>query len=254
MTHLKTRLRETEDCFAIHLCTIPSAVVTQAMAAAGADGVIIDLEHGAIDYSSAHAMIAATAGTHCAPIVRVAENDPTLVKRALDLGAEGICFPLIRTADDARRAVASMRYPPHGTRGFGPFIAQSRWQTEMPRMREDTEDLLITMLLIETRDAVDNIEEICAVEGIDVLVTAMFDLTTDFGVMGQFDHPEVQAAVAKVEQAALGAGIPMGSNALNAQMAGSLFARGYRVIAGFDALWLRAKTIEFQSWTQKAGE
>lgn len=250
MATLKHRLHQTDDRVALHLCTIPSAVVTQAMAAAGADGVIIDLEHGAVDYASAHAMIAATAGTDCAPLVRVAENDPTLVKRALDLGAEGICFPLIRTADDARRAVASMRYPPRGSRGFGPFIAQSRWQTEMPRMREDTEDKLVTMLLIETRDAVDNIEEICAIEGIDLLVTAMFDLTTDYGVMGQFGHPDVQAALEKVEATALAAGIPMGSNALDASMAHALFERGYRAIAGFDVLWLRAKTAEYQSWTR----
>ncbi len=249
MANLKHRLHHTDERVALHLCTIPSAVVTQAMAAAGADGVIIDLEHGAVDYGSAHAMIAATAGTDCAPLVRVAENDPTLVKRVLDLGAEGICFPLIRTAEDARRAIASMRYPPDGTRGFGPFIAQSRWQTEMPRMRTDTEDELVTMLLIETRDAVENIEEICAVEGIDLLVTAMFDLTTDFGVMGQFDHPDVQAAIEKVEAAAQKAGIPIGSNALNEAMAKDLFARGYRAIAGFDVLWVRAKTAEFKSWT-----
>ena len=250
MPHLKQRLLKTDDRVALHVCTIPSPVVTQAMAAAGADGVIIDLEHGAVDYASAHAMIAATAGTRCAPLVRVAENDASLVKRALDLGAEGICFPLIRTADDARRAVASMRYPPHGTRGFGPFIAQSRWQTDLPNIRADTEDNLVTMLLIETREAVENIDEICAVEGVDILVTAMFDLTTDLGVMGQFDHPEVQAAVEKVERAAFSAGIPLGSNALDETMAKSLFERGYRAIAGFDALWIRAKTAEFRAWTR----
>lgn len=249
MPSLKHRLQNTDDRVALHICTIPSAVVTQAMAAAGADGVIIDLEHGAVDYGSAHAMIAATAGTDCAPLVRVAENDPAQVKRALDLGAEGICFPLIRTAEDARQAVSAMRYPPRGQRGFGPFIAQSRWQTEMPNMRAATEDALVTMILIETRDAVDNIDEICAVEGIDILVTAMFDLSTDLGHMGAFDHPEVQAAVQKIEKAAVKAGLPLGSNALNADMAADLFARGYRAIAGFDVLWLRAKCAEFKNWT-----
>lgn len=249
MPDLKHRLHDTDDRLAIHMCTIPSPVVTQALAAAGADGVIIDMEHGAVDHATAHAMIAATAGTRCAPLVRVAENDPRLVKRALDLGAEGICFPLIRTADDARRAVASMRYPPRGNRGFGPFIAQSYWQTDLPGFRAATEHRLVTMILIETREAVENIDEICAVEGIDFLVTAMFDLSTDLGHMGQFDHPEVQQAVRRIEQAAARVGLALGGNALDAAMARDLFDRGYRAIAGFDVLWLRAKTAEFKSWT-----
>lgn len=248
MDRLKYRLAHTEDRVALHIATIPSPVVTQAMAAAGADGIIIDLEHGAVDYGTAQAMIAATAGTRCSPLVRIAKNDPAQVKRALDLGAEGICFPLIRTAQDAKDAVAAMRYPPRGVRGFGPFIAQSYWRSDLTTFRKDTEDSLVTMLLIETRDAVENIEEICAVEGIDILVTAMFDLTTDLGHMGQFDHPEVQEAVQRIEKAAQDAGIPIGSNALDAAMAKRLFARGYRAIAGFDILWIRAKTAEFKDW------
>lgn len=249
-TCLKYRLNNTDDRVAIHIVTIPSAVVTQAMAAAGADGLIIDMEHGAVDHASAHAMIAATAGTRCAPIVRVPEIDAAVVKRVLDLGAEGICFPLVRTAEDARLAVSCMRYPPRGVRGFGAFIAQSRWQTDLPSFRDATEDRLITVLLIETRDAVQNIDEICAVEGIDLLVVAMFDLSTDLGHMGEFDHPVVRAAVGRIEAAANAAGLPLGGNALSREMADGLFERGYRAIAGFDLLWLRAKTAEIKGWTE----
>ena len=86
-------------------------------------------------------------------------------------------------------------------------------------------------------------------EGIDLLVTAMFDLSTDLGHMGQFDHPEVQEAVRRVERAAQAANLPMGSNALSQEMAEGLFARGYRAIAGFDVLWLRARCAEFKAWT-----
>ena len=250
MARLKHRLKHTDDRFAIHVCTIPSATVTQAMAAAGADGILIDMEHGAVDYGTAHAMIAATAGTDCAAIVRIAENDPAQAKRVLDLGAEGVCFPLIRTAEDAARAVAAMRYPPRGVRGFGPFIAQSRWQSSLPSFREDCEDHLICVLLIETREAVENIEAICAVEGVDLLVTAMFDLTTDLGHMGDFNHPDVIDARMSIEKAAFTAGIPLSSNALSEEMALDLFQRGYRGIAGFDLLWLREKTAAFKSWTK----
>ena len=110
MLSLKSKLQNSDKRLSCAVCTIPSATVTQALAASGLDALIIDLEHGAVDYGSAHAMIAATAVSDCAPLVRVAQNDPAEVKRALDLGAEGIVFPLIRTAQDAADAVASLRY------------------------------------------------------------------------------------------------------------------------------------------------
>lgn len=245
---LKARLRDTRDRLTMQLCTIPSAVVTQALAAAGSDCVVVDLEHGAVDYASAHAMIAATAGTACAPLVRVTANEPMLVKRALDLGAEGIMFPLIESAQDARDAVASLRYPPFGTRGFGPFIAQSRWGVQMPAYRTAVEDHLVCCLLIETRGAVEAIEEICAVPGIDIIVPAQFDLSTALGVSGQFDHPDFLAAVTRIERAALAAGLPLGGVAFSPAQAETLFARGYRIIAGFDVLWLRSQAAEMRAW------
>ena len=151
MMSFKQRLVESDDRLTAHIVNIPSATVTQAMAAAGADAVIVDFEHGAIDHASAHAMIAATAGTNCAPLVRVAENDTTQVKRVLDLGAEGVVFPLIRTAEDAQRAVASLHYPPNGNRGFGPFMAHARWGIPLLEYREAVDDKIVCCLLIETR-------------------------------------------------------------------------------------------------------
>ena len=109
------------------ICTIPSAVVTQALAQAGADAVVIDQEHGAIGPEHLHAMIASTAGTKCRPIVRVGRRDEAMVKLALDMGAAGIAFPLVNTAQEAAECVAMTRYPPRGMRGFGPFIGHSRW-------------------------------------------------------------------------------------------------------------------------------
>jgi 4-hydroxy-2-oxoheptanedioate aldolase len=248
MARFKDRLKNTTDCMTMNIATIPSAVVTQAMAAAGSDGVIIDMEHGAIDHGTAHAMIAATQGTDCAPLVRLPEIDTAQAKRVLDLGAEGLVFPLVRTAEDAERAVAAMRYPPNGNRGFGPFIAHSRWQTALPEYPSKMEDQLVCCLLVETRDAVENIEAICAVPGIDLLVPALFDLSTDLGHMGQFDHPEVVEALARVEAVANAAGIPLGNAALNEEQAKGLIARGYRVVAGFDVLWLKEKAVQIQSW------
>lgn len=246
----KKKLADPKRRLTAHVCTIPSATVPQAMAAAGADAVIIDLEHGAVDYAAAHAMIAATQGTECAPLVRITENQPSQVKRVLDLGAEGIVFPLIRNKGDAERAVASLRYPPKGNRGFGPFLAHSRWDTSLMEYRETVEDSIVCCLLVETRDAVDNIAEICAVDGIDAIIPAQFDLSTDLGISGQFDHPDFQAALKKVEDAANAAGIPLGNVGLSKAQADGLFAKGYRIIAGFDILWLKTVAAETQSWTK----
>lgn len=248
MPSLKHKLQNGDACLTGTVCTIPSATVTQAIAASGADLVIIDLEHGAVDYASAHAMIAATAGTDCAPLIRIAENDTAQVKRVLDLGAEGIVFPLIQTANDATNAVASLRYPPRGTRGFGPFIAQSRWQSSLPTYQSDIEDQLVCCLLIETVEATANIDEICAVEGVDFIVLASFDLSTALGVSGQFDHPDFLAAQEKIEKAALNAGLPMCGIALNKEQADVLIAKGYRMLGGFDILWLRQKAAELSGW------
>lgn len=249
MPSLKTKLTQTTDRLVCQLCTIPSAAVSQAFAASGADAIIIDLEHGAIDYGSAHAMIAATAGTGCAPLVRIAEIDPALCKRALDLGAEGIVFPLARSVADAEQAVACMHYPPKGVRGFGPFLAQSRWGTNLAEYRGKMEDQLICCLLIETTDALENIEDICKVDGIDMIIPATFDLSTDMGIQGQFEHPDFQSALARIENAAKSADIPLGAVALAKPQAEQLFARGYRLITGFDVLWLREKTNEMRGWS-----
>src|SRR3954451_19005791 len=97
---MKQRLRNGE-ILAGYVAAIPSAVSVQAMAAAGADWIVIDQEHGAVGPESLHAMIAATTGTLCAPLVRVPRRDEAWVKPALDLGAEGIVFPQVRTTDDA---------------------------------------------------------------------------------------------------------------------------------------------------------
>ncbi|MEP2533195.1 aldolase/citrate lyase family protein [Shimia sp.] len=249
MPSLKKKLSDPTLKLTAHVCTIPSATVTQAIAASGADAVIIDMEHGAVDYGSGHAMISATSGFDCAPLVRIAENTPAQVKRALDIGAEGIVFPLIRDANDAQQAVEMMHYPPNGSRGFGPFIAQSRWSSDLMNYRTDIEPELVCCLLVETADAIANIDAICAVPGIDLIVPAQFDLSTDMGISGQFDHPDFIAALARVETTAAKAGIPLGNVALAKPQADALFQRGYRVIAGFDLIWLRQKAAEAQSWT-----
>ena len=245
---LKAKLSEPGRLLNWHVCVIPSAVVTQAVAAAGADGVIIDQEHGPIGFDTLHAMIAATQGFSCAPLVRVPEISEVHVKRALDAGAEGIRFPLIRTAADAERCVASMRYAPSGKRGWGPFVAHSRWGTQLFDYVAGPGQETVCMLLIETVDAVENIDQICEVEGIDCIILAPFDLSTELGVSGQLDHPKMKAAVKRIEAAVLKAKIPLGGVGFTKEVTQALVARGYRLLGGFDVLWLKSAVAQSRSW------
>ena len=156
------------------ICTIPSAVVTQALAQAGADTIVIDQEHGAVGPENLHAMIASTAGTNCRPVVRVGKRDGAMVKLALDLGAAGIVFPLVNTAQEASDCVAMTRYPPRGRRAFGPFIGHSRWGVSLQDYLPKVGGMVVCNILIETKAAIENIGAICAVEGISVLAVRSF--------------------------------------------------------------------------------
>jgi len=248
MPSMKQRLRA-GGTLAGYVCAIPSAVSVQAIAAAGADYVILDQEHGAVGPEALHAMIAATAGTGCAPLVRVPKRDEAWVKPALDLGAEGICFPLIRTAEDAADCVSLLRYPPRGRRGWGPFIAHARWGTGLLDYLPRRGDEAVSMLLIETRAAVENIEAICRVEGVDCLVVAQFDLSTELGVSGRFDAPEFRDAVAHVERVVLGSGIPLGAAALTREQTRAILDLGYRLpVHGFDVLMLAGLVRQAAEW------
>lgn len=248
---LKNKLHDKSKLLNCHVCIIPSAVVTQAIAAAGADCVIIDQEHSPIGFETLHAMIGATQGTACAPVVRVPEIGEAHVKRALDAGAEGICFPLIRTAEDAERCVAAIRYPPSGRRGWGPFVAHSRWDTQLFDYVSGPGQQTVCIILIETKDAVENIDAICAVKGIDCAVVAPFDLSTELGISGQLNHPKMVEAVSRVESAVLKSGIPLRGVAFTKEAIDSQVAKGYRLLAGFDVLWLKGAVSQSRGWLVK---
>jgi 4-hydroxy-2-oxoheptanedioate aldolase len=247
-TFLKDRLHAGELLGGV-LNAIPSAVATQAIAAAGADFVMIDREHAPIGRETMHAMIAATAGTGCAPLVRVPAIDEAEVKIALDAGAEGVVYPLVRTAEDAARAVSYATYPPEGERGWGPFAAHSRHGVAAPAYLGAIGPRITVGLLIETVEAVENLDAILAVPGVDFAMVAQFDLSTALGVHGRFDAPEFTAAVQRIERAVLASGVPLGGAALTPERTRAAIDAGYRVlIHGFDVLMLRQQVEDFANW------
>ena len=213
----------------------PSVHTTQVLAACGFDWLFLDMEHGPIGIEAVHAMITVTNGTRAAPIVRVPWNVHWLVKPVLDAGAMGIIFPMIRSAADAEEAVRSVRYPPTGQRGFGPFYAPLRFGLTMQTYADPADEEILCILLIEHKDAIDAIEHIVAVPGVDACLIAPFDLAMSYGYRDGPDHPEVQAAIKQAEQAIVKSAVHLGGLALTAEIANAMIGRGYRMIlTGFD--------------------
>jgi 4-hydroxy-2-oxoheptanedioate aldolase len=217
------------------IATIPSVQVVQMLAAAGLDFIIIDMEHGPIGPAEAHAMIAATQGTPLVPLVRVAATQAWHAKVPLDLGAMGVCFPLISTRADAEAAVRAVRYPPAGERAWGPFYAPPRWGLS-PRDYQDRADAeVLAIATIEHQAALETIEEVVAVPGLDLAFIGPGDLATSLGHRGLAEHPDVQAAAQRLEAAIRGSKVVLGGVAPQPEQARAMIARGYRaLVVGFD--------------------
>ena len=233
---LRRRLTEGKASVGI-LITMPSVNMAQALSHAGFDWLFIDMEHGAIDIASCHHLIAATAGTDCTPVVRVPRPSIDYTKPVLDSGAMGVIFPMVNSRAEAEATVQALRYPPVGQRGWGPFYAPYRWGTKdaMEYYRASSE--IVNIVLIEHIDAINNIDDIVAVDGIDVALIAPMDLAASLGHVGNRDHPDVLAAIARAETAILKSGKALGGMALTTEETNEKIARGYRMfVGGFDVM------------------
>ncbi|MBI1238584.1 MAG: aldolase [Alphaproteobacteria bacterium] len=202
---LKARWKEGAVTFGAW-CMMPGAMGAEILGRQGYDWVLIDMQHGCMDYETALGMIRALDQTPATPIVRVPWNDPGIIGRVLDAGALGVLIPMIQTAEDARRAVEAALYPPAGRRSFGPVRVglrdgQGYFQTANERVA--------VIPMIETREALDAVDEIAAIPGVDALFVGPFDLSIALGLPpGDNDgKPAFDAAIAKVSEAAKRAGI-----------------------------------------------
>src|SRR3954447_21747031 len=233
LNRLKKMWREKIPTFGA-IATIPSIQTVRIMAQS-LDWIIVDLEHGPIDLGTAYAMIVATSGTPCVPMVRIASNEPWLAKAPMDLGALGINFPMVCSRTEAEKAVRSVRYPPLGERLWGPFHAPFRWGVSMADYMATADDDMICMITIEHVEAVEHIDEIMAVPGIDLAVIGPGDLATSINKRGLIDDPEVQALMARAEAGILKSGVPIAGVARSAEQANRMIDRGYVALAlGFD--------------------
>ncbi len=205
---VKESLRQGKPVVGLTL-TIPSPDVAVQAASLGFDFLWIEMEHSPITLETARHMILATRGTRTIPIVRVPVNELWTAKRALDAGALGVIFPFTSTPELARQAVAACRYPPRGLRGSGPGLASLRWPA--PESYADFADRnAMVIIIIERKEAVERIDEIAAVPGIDVIFIGPSDLSFSLGLRGKQDDPKLAEAIAKVVAAAKRHNIPVG--------------------------------------------
>jgi 2-keto-3-deoxy-L-rhamnonate aldolase RhmA len=205
---VKVSLREGKPVVGLTV-TVPSPDVVVQAASLGFDFVWIEMEHSPITLETVHNMILATRGTRCVPIVRVPVNELWTAKRALDSGALGVIFPFTSTPELARQAVAACKYPPLGRRGSAPGLPSLRWPSPEPYADFADRNVMV-IVIIEQAQAVDRIEEIASVPGIDVLFIGPNDLAYSYGLRGRQDNPTVREAIAKVLAAGKRHNIPVG--------------------------------------------
>lgn len=213
------------------------------MAKAGFDWLVIDMEHTAIGIGDAQQMIQIIDLAGCAPLVRVGGNEEGLIKRVMDAGAFGVIVPMVNSKEDAQKAVNSVRYPPAGTRGAGLGRAQS-FGMDFEKYREWVEQESVLIVQIEHIQAVKNIDEILAVDGVDGFIVGPYDLSASLGVPGQLEHRSVAAALEEVKRAVRKGGKAGGFHVVHSDhdLMLKIIKDGYRFIAyGDDMVFLGEK-------------
>lgn len=219
------------------LVTLPSAAVAEILAAVGFDWLFIDGEHGPFDTADVVAMLQAV-GDRVACAVRVPGAEEGSIKKILDQGAEGLIVPQVNTVDQAAAVVRYARYAPSGSRGVGLSRAQG-YGLRFQEYLETANDRVAVIVQAEHARAVENIESIVQVEGIDAVFVGPYDLAASFGKMGQIDDPEVVAAIEHVTKTCQAAGLRLGYFGGSAAALRPVIDRGYTLIAaGVDVLFL----------------
>ena len=193
--------------------SLSSHIVAEVLSNSGFDWVLLDTEHSPNELPMVQSQLHAMQGGSATPVVRVAWNDMVMVKRTLDIGAQTLLVPYVQSVEEAKNAVAYMRYPPHGVRG----VAGATRATQYGRIKDyfkRAQDELCLLVQVETRKAMAQIEAIAAVDGVDGVFIGPNDLSTDMGYFGNWQYPEVwkvmEEAAKKIRAAGKAPGILIG--------------------------------------------
>jgi 4-hydroxy-2-oxoheptanedioate aldolase len=217
-------------------CNLGSANTAEIAAQVGFDWILLDAEHGPGDETLLMHQMQAVGGYPTAPIVRIVAPEPALIGKVLDLGAAGVMVPRLRTMAEAMRVVAAMRHPPAGSRGVSRVNRATGFGLHADQYLRDANQSLLTMIQIETREALTMLDELASLDGVDVLFVGPMDLSYSLGIPGQFTHPDFLAAQQQVVAACQRAGKAAGTLLGDAAALPGARALGYTVLAlGSDA-------------------
>ncbi|MBU0468125.1 MAG: 2,4-dihydroxyhept-2-ene-1,7-dioic acid aldolase [Candidatus Omnitrophica bacterium] len=245
MKSLKQKLSDCELTIGSWL-TIGNTATTEIMAKAGFDWLTIDLEHSAITLSEAQKLLQVIELSGVTPLVRVGSNDPVIIKRVMDAGAHGIIIPMVNTQEDAVAAVEFAYYPPKGKRGVGLARAQN-YGLGFKAYKKWLDEECVVIVLIEHIEAIENLEAILSVEGIDGSIIGPYDLSASLGFPGEYDRPEVQNAINVYRETCKRLGKPAGFHVVpsEAEMLKEKEKEGYSFLGfSLDSLFLGNKIKE----------
>ena len=209
--------------------TVPSSFSAETMAHQGWDTLTIDMQHGMIDDAALVPMLQAISTTDTVPIVRVPWLEPGILMRALDAGAYGVICPMVNSREDAHKLVAYTHYPPRGTRSFGPLRAVLYAGLDYVQHANDT---IVTFAMIETAEALDNLDDILSVEGLDAIYIGPSDLSLALGCTPTFDDLEPKAfeAVEHILARAKAHGVVAGIHNGTPEAARRRIAKGFQFV------------------------
>nr|WP_200914767.1 HpcH/HpaI aldolase/citrate lyase family protein [Arthrobacter sp. Leaf234] len=216
-----------------------SPLVAEICAGSGLDWLLVDAEHSPNGLESILAQLQAVHGYPVQVLVRPPVNDPVLIKQYLDLGVQNLLIPMVHSVADAEAAVAATRYPPEGVRGVGSALARAARWNRVPDYLATASATVSVTVQIESAAAVDAVEDILAVDGVDAIFVGPSDLAASMGLLGQQEHPEVRAAVEHCLAAAGRADVPAGVNAFSPATAHHYLDAGARfILVGADVALL----------------
>jgi 4-hydroxy-2-oxoheptanedioate aldolase len=238
---LRARWRARQPAFGLW-AAIPSSLTVEMAAVSGYDYVCVDLQHGLSDEWTMVSMLQAAAAGGATAIVRPAWNEPGLIMRALDLGAAGVIVPLVGSRAEAERAVRSCRYPPDGFRSYGPSRAELVLGTSSPA---ELAAAALCLVMIETRDGLDRVEEIVSTPGLDGIYIGPSDLSLALGLTPRRGGPELEEAIDRVREAAHAHGLIAGMHCASGVAAAERAAQGFELVTvAADSSLFRATVTE----------
>jgi 2-dehydro-3-deoxyglucarate aldolase len=212
--------------------TIPHQAIIEILATAGFEWLTIDMEHSPISIETTMNLIGHIQGNGMQALVRVSKNEEVIIKQVLDAGADGVIVPMIKNKEEAKQAVDYVKYPPLGKRGVGLNRAQ-KYGTAFDTYQKWVKDEVVVIAQIEHIEAVNNLEEIFATEGIDGIIVGPYDLSASMGYPGEYDRADVQEALARIDEISKRLNKPLGFHVIDSDHSKTLekIKNGYSFLA-----------------------